>query len=50
MVTGVGLVPYWWIWWLQGITRLDVSATVELAAGGLRLGSRDNKCVIIIIK
>ena len=30
------------------ITRLDVSATVELAAEGLRLGSRDHKCVMMV--
>ena len=29
------------------ITRLAVSAIVELAAEGLRLGSRDHKCVMM---
>ena len=50
MVTGVGLVPHWWIWWLQDqmrIFRMAVSAIVELSAEGLRPGPMYNKCVMM---
>ena len=50
MAIGVGIVPHWWIWWLQSqvrITRLAVSAIADLAAEGSRLGSRDHKCVMM---
>ena len=51
MVTGAGLVPHLWIWWLQGsnvnIFRMAVSAIAELSAEGLLPGPMDHKCVMM---
>ena len=48
MVTGVGLGPHGWLWWLQGSSENHKAGSEGYSRNYSRkLGTRDNKCVMM---